>query len=138
VIKRRTKVLASGGVAAACLALWLACNPAHRFGWSVYALTTYSAVPLPAIDLQVRPDSTWRQVAKTHNLKLEAVQWLLDARPEVLVIATGWDGVTVPDPRIQALESCEVYILKNGEAIELYNRLKRAGRNVAIHYHSTC
>jgi len=29
-------------------------------------------------------------------------------------------------------------LLKNKEAIELFNRLKGAGRLVAIHYHSTC
>jgi hypothetical protein len=56
----------------------------------------------------------------------------------VLIIGLGWDGVTSPDDRIRAYRACELQLLKNREAIELFNRLKRAGRRVAIHYHSTC
>src|ERR1041385_7163955 len=40
--------------------------------------------------------------------------------------------------RFREFKGCEIHLLKNKEAIDLFNRLKRSGRRVAIHYHSTC
>jgi hypothetical protein len=77
-------------------------------------------------------------VEKTHELTFHDIEWLLTPKPEVLIIALGWDGVTSPDDRIRGYKECQVHLLKNKEAIELYNRLKQEGRRVAIHYHSTC
>jgi hypothetical protein len=71
-------------------------------------------------------------------LTFEHIEWLLTPNPEVLIIALGWDGVTVPDDRIRQHQGCQVHILRNKEAIALFNRLKRDGKRVAIHYHSTC
>jgi hypothetical protein len=118
--------------------LWLSANPLGRFGWSRYALTTYNAWPRVISDIQVRPDGTVRQVEKTHDLTFSRIEWLLEPKPEVLIIALGWDGMTGADERIRSYQDCEVHLLKNKEAIELYNRLVREGRKVAIHYHSTC
>jgi hypothetical protein len=117
---------------------WIAANPVGHFGWCGYAFTTYSAWPRPITDLQVRADGKTRTVEKTHELRFADIEWLLTPQPEVLIIALGWDGVTTPDFRIRAYKGSELHLLKNKEAIELYNRLKREGRRVAIHYHSTC
>jgi hypothetical protein len=118
---------------------WLTANPPGRFGkCCYYAFTTHSAVPRAITDIQVRADGKTRQVDKTHELTFAEVEWLLDPKPEVLIVALGWDGVTTPDAKIRGYDGCEVHLLKNEEAIELYNRLKREGRRVAIHYHSTC
>ena len=118
--------------------VWLIANPPGRFGWCCYAYTTYSACPHPITDFQISADGSTRKVSKTHDLRLEQIQWLLDSKPDVLIIAVGWDGITTPDDRIREYRGCEMHIVKNKEAIELFNRLKRAGRRVAIHYHSTC
>jgi hypothetical protein len=136
--KPSKRTLVSLSVALALLVGWLIVNPIGRFGYSAYALTIYSGIPIPVTDLQLRSDGSWRRVGKSHDLKLESVQWLLDSSPEVLVIATGWDGVTRPDERIRAIQQCEVHIVRNDEAIDIYNRLRRGGRRVSIHYHSTC
>jgi hypothetical protein len=125
-------------VLGALSSLWLAANPLGRFGWSRYALTTFNAWPRVITDIQVRADGTTRHVEKTHDLVFADVEWLLTPRPDVLIIALGWDGVTIPDDRIRGYKGCEVHLLKNGEAIELYNRVKQERRRVAIHYHSTC
>jgi hypothetical protein len=117
---------------------WIIANPPGRFGWCRFGLTVYNCVPRPISDLQIRSDGKLRTVAKTHDLTLEAVQWLLEPKPEFLVIAIGWDGVTQPAPEIAALQQCQVKILKSGEALKLFNQLKKAGKSVAIHYHSTC
>jgi hypothetical protein len=124
---------------ALCLGAWIVANPPQRFGrCSCYAFTTYSAWPRIVTDIQIRSDGQTRRVEKTHDLTFADVEWLLTPKPDVLIIALGWDGVTAPDDRIRGYKDCEVHLLKNKEAIELYNRLKRDGRSVAIHYHSTC
>jgi hypothetical protein len=117
---------------------WVIANPPGCFGWSCYGYTTFNSFPKPISDFQVRPDGSKRSIAKTHALTLEHIQWLLDSKPEVLIIALGWDGVTKPDEAIQQHKGCEVRLLRNKEAVEHYNRLKGEGRRVAIHYHSTC
>jgi hypothetical protein len=65
-------------------------------------------------------------------------EWLLDPKPDALIVSTGWHGTTVPRKKVVEISDCEVHILKNEEAIELYNRLKKSGKKVAVHYHSTC
>jgi hypothetical protein len=135
---RKRKLISFSLVIALLSAVWLAINPLGRFGWCCFGYTTFSACPRPISDFQVRSDGSTRQVAKTHQLTFEHIEWLLDSKPEVLIIALGWDGVTTPDERIRQHKGCETQLLKNKEAIESFNRLKRAGKRVAIHYHSTC
>lgn len=120
------------------LVLWVVFNPFGRFGWCSFGFTIYNAIPRPVTDIQVRADGKVRRVAKTHDLRYEDIVWLLDPKPDLLIIATGWDGVTVPRPEIGNLRDCEVRILKTEEARLLFNALKRSGKQVAIHFHSTC
>ncbi len=86
----------------------------------------------------MRADGTTRKAAKTHALTFEQIEWLLTPNLEVVIIALGWEGATSPDSKIREYRGCEVHLLKNREAINLFNRLKQNGRRVAIHYHSTC
>ena len=129
-----------GAIVALCLAIsaWVVLNPPGRFGWSCFAYTTFGAIPRPISDIQVCADGSLRNVDKTHNLNYEAIEWLFDPMPDVLIIATGWHGVTKPRDEIKELDSCEVRILQSDEARRLYNELREAGKKVAIHYHSTC
>lgn len=120
------------------LAVWTLVNPPGRFGICGFGYTVYGVIPYPASDLQVRCDGASRTVEKIHSLSLEEVKWLLEPPPEVLIIATGWSGVTKVGDGIRKIEGCEVKILETGEARELFNTLKAKGVRVAIHYHSTC
>jgi hypothetical protein len=124
------------GITIAILAAWIACNPSGGFGFARYAFTVFNRVPRPITDFQVRADGNIRRIAKTHDLNYETVAWLFDEKPELVIVAIGWDGVVEPDERIRA--SSLVRVLKNKEAVELFNQLKRSGKRVAIHYHSTC
>jgi hypothetical protein len=117
---------------------WVLLNPPGRFGLCTFGLITYHCIPRPVSDIQVRCDGATRTVAKTHYLKFSHVQWLLDPVPDILIIGTGWDGVTTPERAITGIKQCEVRLLKTGEAIKLYNKLTRKGMKVAIHIHSTC
>ena len=135
---RHRKLISVVVVLGLLLTGWLLANPPGRFGWSCYAYTTYNALPRPVSDFQIRADGSTRKVDKTHQLSFDRIEWLLDPQPEVLIIGLGWDGVTEPDAKIRNYKDCEIQFLKNDEAIELFNRLKKEGKRVAIHYHSTC
>lgn len=135
-MKRKPIVILSALILA--LGVWLLINPPGRFGFCMFGCLTYSSVPRPLSDLQVRSDGKTRSVSKTHSLTLDQVRWLLEPRPKILIIGTGWDGVVEPSKELQTLPECDVRILKTGDAVQLYNALKRAGQKVAIHVHSTC
>lgn len=117
---------------------WLAVNPAQGFGVSFHAYTTFNRAPIPLSDIQVRSDGMMRTVSKTHDLTLQDIEWLLENKPEAVIISTGWQGMVRPGPSILQRKGETFFVLKNAEATELYNRLKKEGQKVAIHYHSTC
>jgi hypothetical protein len=137
-LKSKRRLIALLAVVAALLAVWFVANPPGRFGWCRFGYATYSSWPHFVSDFQVRVDGTTRKVAKTHQLSFDQIEWLLDSRPQVLIIALGWEGATTPDSRIREHKGCEIRLLKNKEAIDLFNKLKGSGKRVAIHYHSTC
>lgn len=132
------KTIIAGCILLFLLGAWVLVNPPGRFGYCFFGLTVYSAWPHPGSDIEIRSDGRVRTVEKTHDLRLDAIQWLLDPEPEVLIIATGWRGLTQVDPVVESLPGIEVKILKSGKALDLFNRLKAAGKQVAIHYHATC
>ena len=133
-MRRRTRVLLL--VLGVAVVLWFVVNPPGRFGRCTFAWTTYNSIPRVLSDVQVRSDGELRSVPKTHALTDQQVQWLLDPMPEVLIIGTGWDGMVHPD--LSNVPGCEVTQLKTPDAVRLYNRLKKSGKRVAIHLHSTC
>lgn len=135
---RKRKLAIAFILLAVFVAVWCVANPPGRFGWCRYALTTYNCFPRLVSDLQVRADGSRRTVPKTHDLAFADIQWLLESKPEALIISLGWDGVVRPDEKIRGHKDCELHLLKNREAINLFNRLKKSGKRVAIHLHSTC
>ena len=120
------------------LIVWVAINPPGTFGYCRFALTTYGSVPYPALDIQVQSDGRLRFVDKTHDLKFDAIEWLLASGPDVLIICKGWQGVVRVNEDITAIDNCTVEVLKTGEAISRFRELKKQGKKVAIHVHSTC
>jgi hypothetical protein len=132
------KWVIASGLLCGLLIVWMVVNPIARFGFCTFGLTVYNARPYPASDLDIRSDGELRIAEKTHDLRLDAVKWLLEPKPEVLIIAIGWNGMTKVDQAIEKIPDTEVRILKSGEARALYNQLKAAEKKVAIHYHATC
>lgn len=93
-------------------------------------------------DVIIYPDkvnaSWWRK--EGHSLYVEDLKEVLNAKPQVLVIGAGSFGVMkVPKETIYNLEAngIEVHIAKTGEAVELYNKLRR-NRVVIAAFHLTC
>lgn len=117
---------------------WTFSQPGDDFGVCRFGLTTYDRVPWLAVDIQVAADDQVRRVEKTHDLRKPALDWLLQSNPEILIVAEGWDGVVQVADVIRAITDCEVEVLRTGEAIERFRALKRQGKRVAIHVHSTC
>ncbi|HPS03475.1 MAG TPA: hypothetical protein PLA90_18220, partial [Candidatus Sumerlaeota bacterium] len=78
-----------------------------------------------------------RQVPRSHGVRPDQVEWLLESQPDLLIIGTGWQEAVQPDVSIQSSDTCEVLKLPTPEAIRLYNA-QRGKRRVAIHLHSTC
>lgn len=117
---------------------WTLVNRGGRFGLSRYGLTTYSRLPLPIVDIQVRGDGKVRWVAKTHDLGREELGWLLSPRPEVVIVATGWQSQVHLPPDFVSSADTRVIAVPNADALPLYNYLKDQGVHVAIHVHSTC
>ena len=135
--KKKRRIMLAGAVVV-LLVGWLLVNPPGRFGICTFGLTTYGCIPYPASDIQVRGDGQTRSVEKTHALRLEHVQWLLDPMPAFMIIGIGWDGAATPEEGIKGVKGCEVQMLKTGEALKEYNRRKERREDVAIHVHSTC
>ncbi len=91
-------------------------------------------------DLIIYPDriepSWWRR--EGHLLQPEDISGILKDPPEVLIIGTGHDGVMQVSKRTLAAlreKAIEVYALKTGEAVKLYN--SRKGKKAAA-LHLTC
>jgi hypothetical protein len=121
------------------VALWMIGNPLGGFGWRTFGFTVYNALPYPIVDLQVRPDGSVRVVHKTHELEGGDILWLLDSRPDMLIIATGWDGFVRIGKSVYAGHALPApRILRTGEAVREFNRLRKSGVRVAMHLHSTC
>lgn len=85
--------LAVGIAVPVFVAAWLLLTPPGRFGLCRFAVTVYGSRPYLLRDLQIRPDGVLRTTGKTHDIQAATVGWLLEARPAVLIIATGWHGV---------------------------------------------
>lgn len=117
---------------------WLVVNPpVGRFGYCRSGWTVYRSVPRLRGDFQVRADGQVRRVPRSHSVTFDQIEWILESKPDLLIIGTGWEEAVRPDPSILSTATCEVQKLPTPEAIRLYNA-QRGKRRVAIHLHSTC
>lgn len=90
------------------------------------------------IDDEVRAN-WWRKAG--HRLDQADLSDILEHRPEILVVGTGYAGMMqVPDATRQALESQGILLKveKTGSAVRVFNRLHEEGRKVAGAFHLTC
>lgn len=132
------KWLVLGAALLAGAVAWMVVNPMRGFGVGCYGLAVYDMIPIPAADFAVRSTGQLKFVPRTHDLSVDDLAWLIEDRPETLIIATGWAGALKPQPQILAyLQTYDVRPLKTGEAQKLYNELLDEGRRVAIYHHST-
>ena len=93
-------------------------------------------------DLIVFPDKVkagwWRK--EGHSLQIVDLMEVLEAKPEVLVVGTGYSGMMdVPPETIAHIgsEEIELVVQKTAEACKTFNRLAES-RTVVAALHLTC
>ena len=93
-------------------------------------------------DLQVFPDKVqagwWRK--EGHRLQIMDLREVLEAKPEVLVVGTGYSGMMAVPPETRTYvesEGIELVVQKTAEACKTFNRLVES-RKVVAALHLTC
>lgn len=110
---------------------------AYDFGKIDIEGTTYTSdvIILPE---EVR-DSWWRK--EGHRLHIEDLTDVVDAKPDVVVIGTGYYGrMAVPAETKSFLESkgIEVRSAETSKAVEEFNRLQQQMGKIVAALHLTC
>lgn len=93
---------------------------------------------LKIVDGRVRSD-WWRR--EGHRLDLDDIRDVLDARPRILVVGTGYAGNLRVSGRVRSglgKRRIEVIAERTSRAVETFNRLHAEGRKVAGAFHLTC
>ena len=84
-------------------------------------------------------DNWWRK--EGHRLYADDINDILSAKPDVLVIGTGYAGnMRVPMSLRTAIEGQHIKVIveKTSEATKTFNRLFAQGKDVAGAFHLTC
>lgn len=85
-------------------------------------------------------DSAWWR-KEGHYLQVADLADVIKAKPEVVIIGTGYSGVmVVPKETISHLESrgIEVHVERTGKAVELFNKVQGKDKIVIAALHLTC
>ncbi len=84
-------------------------------------------------------DSSWWR-KEGHYLQVVDLVDVINAKPEVLIIGTGYSGVmVVPKETVSHLESkgIEVHVARSEKAVEIFNKLQKEKLVIAA-LHLTC
>lgn len=77
----------------------------------------------------------------THKMSDLELKKLLERKPEVILIGSGWDGLVEVNQKLK-IESqklgIKTIVLKTPEAIEEYNKLVEQGKRINALIHTTC
>ena len=116
---------------------WIGFNPIGRFGSCRFGLLVYSAIPFPAVDLVIHANGLPAlRGSKAHFVAFAEIEGLLEEKPDVLIIGTGYDNLVQVEDEIAAMPNIE--ILPTPQAVRRYNELRSEGKRVAAVIHSTC
>ncbi len=87
-----------------------------------------------------RVDAAWRR-KEGHQLQPEDLVEVLKARPDVLVVGTGYFGMmSVPEYTVEQIRAAGVDMRteKTGKAADLFNKLAGGDKRVVAALHLTC
>jgi len=109
----------------------------YRFGEIEIDGRTYTA------DVIIMPervvDTWWRK--QGHNLAVADLAEIMAAKPEILVVGTGYYGrMTIPDETRRYLQAQSVRLREahTRQAVEEFNRLQRESARIVAALHLTC
>lgn len=109
----------------------------YDFGRIEIAGSTYTSDVIIS-DREVRSD--WRR-NQGHRLQVSDLDPILESRPEVVVVGTGFYGrMTVPEATRNYLEEMGVKLISapTRDAVDEFNRLQRDCANIVAALHLTC
>ena len=81
----------------------------------------------------------WRK--KGHSVEIDDIKDILAAQPDILVIGKGQPGLMKSSGSLREyLKNSGIELIENktSKAIEDFNRLLKAGKNVSAGFHLTC
>ncbi len=84
-------------------------------------------------------DSWWRK--QGHSLHIDDLTEIIEAKPDVLVVGTGYYGrMTIPPETKSFLESkgIEIRVAETSDAVEEFNRLQQNVGRIVAALHLTC
>jgi|Deesub1362A_J573_1020465.scaffolds.fasta_scaffold00017_27 hypothetical protein len=76
-----------------------------------------------------------------HNVHLEDIEEILNAKPEVVVFGTGYSGIMkVSRPVMDELNQRKIEVIQQptGQAVKTFNDLVDKGKRVVLAAHLTC
>jgi len=113
-----------------------------------YGLTVYKGIPIPFFDIMIFPDGSFRLVDKKHFFNYRDQAFFIKQGTDIILIGSGDHGKSghgfPEETEVQFVynsvikRGTQVIILKNSEACELFNKLKREKKNVLFILHNTC
>lgn len=109
----------------------------YEFGKIAIEGKTYTSDVIIAPDKVI--DSWWRK--EGHSLHVEDLDEIMDAKPDLLIIGTGYYGrMDVPDKTKQYLQQqgIEVRQAKTGDAVTEFKKLQREYARIVAALHLTC
>jgi len=109
----------------------------YSFGQIVIDARAYTSDVIIYSD---RVDAAWWR-KEGHRLQPEDIADALNARPEILIIGTGYSGVmTVPKETREYIASrgIDIIVERTGKAVEVFNSLQAQNRHVGAALHLTC
>ena len=83
--------------------------------------------------------SWWRKSG--HSVEIEDLEDIIGAQPEILVLGKGQPGNMTSSMRLKEfLKNNDIELIeeKTTEAVETFNRLFKAGKNIAAGFHLSC
>jgi hypothetical protein len=84
-------------------------------------------------------DHWWRD--QGHRLQQADIEDILAARPQTLVIGTGYAGaMQIPQSTLVAITQCDIRVIAKPtkQAVQVFNRLAESDAKVAGAFHLTC
>ena len=109
----------------------------YEFGKIAIENRTYTSDVIIAPEQVI--DSWWRK--EGHNLQIEDLDDILKAKPDLLIIGTGYYGrMQVPDETKQYLEQRGIKLLeaKTGDAVTEFNQQQKEYARIVAALHLTC
>ena len=110
---------------------------AYEFGKIAIADQTYTSDVIISPDQVI--DSWWRK--QGHNLQIEDLDDILNAKPDMLIIGTGYYGrMQVADETKQYLEERGIKIVqaKTADAVTEFNQMQKQYARIVAALHLTC